>query len=304
MTHASPTTAGTGPSHPAIDPWWKQAVVYQIYPRSFADSNGDGIGDLAGSPQPRLPRRPGRRRASGSRRSTPRRRTTTATTSATTSDIDPMFGTLDRLRRADRRGARARHEAGDGPGGQPHLRRAPVVHRVPLGATATRSATGTGGGRPATAWPPGDPGAEPTNWDSFFSGPAWQLDEATGEYYLHLFSPQAARPELGEPRGPPGRLRDDELVARPRRRRLPDGRHQHDLQGAAAGRRAVDARLAVRRRRRRSTSTARGSTSSCARCTRRCSPAAPKLLTVGETPGVTVEQAGCLHRPGHRARST
>ena len=32
------------------------------------------------------------------------------------------------------------------------------------------------------------PGAEPTNWGSFFSGPAWELDEATGEYYLHLFS--------------------------------------------------------------------------------------------------------------------
>ena len=34
----------------------------------------------------------------------------------------------------------------------------------------------------------GAPGAEPTNWQSFFSGPAWELDEATGEYYLHLFS--------------------------------------------------------------------------------------------------------------------
>ena len=42
---------------------------------------------------------------------------------------------------------------------------------------------------------------------------------------------EPARPELGEPGGPAGRLLDDELVARPRRRRLPDGRHQPDLQG-------------------------------------------------------------------------
>ena len=35
---------------------------------------------------------------------------------------------------------------------------------------------------------PGAPGAEPTNWGSSFSGPAWDLDERTGEYYLHLFS--------------------------------------------------------------------------------------------------------------------
>jgi oligo-1,6-glucosidase len=35
---------------------------------------------------------------------------------------------------------------------------------------------------------PGEPGAEPTNWGSFFSGPAWEYDEASGEYYLHLFS--------------------------------------------------------------------------------------------------------------------
>jgi oligo-1,6-glucosidase len=35
---------------------------------------------------------------------------------------------------------------------------------------------------------PGEPGAEPTNWRSFFSGPTWELDEASGEYYLHLFS--------------------------------------------------------------------------------------------------------------------
>ena len=46
---------------------------------------------------------------------------------------------------------------------------------------------------------PGEPGAEPTNWDSFFSGPAWELDEATGRVLPAPVRPQAAGPELGEP---------------------------------------------------------------------------------------------------------
>jgi oligo-1,6-glucosidase len=71
------------------------------------------------------------------------------------------------------------------------------------------SATGTGGGRRARGWPPGSPGAEPTNWHSYFSGPTWELDEASGEYYLHLFDRRQPGPELGEPRGPAGGVRDD-----------------------------------------------------------------------------------------------
>ncbi len=60
--------------------------------------------------------------------------------------------------------------------------------------------------------------------------------------------PQAAGPQLGEPAGPRGGLRDDAVVARPGRRRLPDGRHQPDLQGARpAGRRAGTGR-ALRQR--------------------------------------------------------
>ena len=90
--------------------------------------------------------------------------------------IEPAFGTLEDFDAL----LAGVHERGmkldDGPRGQPHVRRAPVVRR---GARSSRD----------------DPKRDwywwrerPNNWGSFFSGSAWELDPPTGEHYLHLFS--------------------------------------------------------------------------------------------------------------------
>lgn len=169
------------------EPWWKSATVYQVYPRSFADSNGDGIGDLRGliskldylatlgvdvvwaSPFLRSPQHDNGYDISDYQ------------------DVDPLFGTLadfDELIA----GLHAR--------GMKFMMDVVVNHTSdehPWFLESRRSLE-----NPKRDWywwrPPrpgmlaGEPGAEPTNWVSYFSEPSWTLDEATGEYYLHLFS--------------------------------------------------------------------------------------------------------------------
>ena len=137
-----------------------------------------------------------------------------------------------RAGRPDRRTARARHEDHHGPGGQPHLRRAPLVRRVPRPGLAEARLVLVA--------------ARPDGVRTRHRG---RRTDQLGLYLLRLgvdlrrpqrrvlparVLAQAARPQLGEPRGAGGGLRDDALVGRPRRRRLPDGRDQHDLQGPGA----------------------------------------------------------------------
>jgi oligo-1,6-glucosidase len=168
-------------------PWWTSAVVYQVYPRSFADSDGDGIGDLPGITA-RLdhlallgidvlwlsPIYPSPQDDNGYDISDYQ-------------DVDPLFGTLadldDLVQQAHDRGIKVvmdlvvNHTSDEHPW---------FVESRSSVDSPQRDWYWWRPARPGTE--PGRPGAEPTNWGSFFSGPTWEYDEASGEYYLHLFS--------------------------------------------------------------------------------------------------------------------
>jgi alpha-glucosidase len=168
-------------------PWWKSAVVYQVYPRSFADSDGNGIGDLEG-----LRRRLDHLAWLGVDAVwlSPFYRSPMADFGYDVSDycdVDPVFGTLDDFDRlvADAHGLGVKV----------------IVDWVPNHTSdqhpwfeASRSSRSD----PKRDWyvwrDPGPDGA-PNNWMAAFGpGPAWTLDEATGQYYLHLFLPE--QPDL------------------------------------------------------------------------------------------------------------
>ncbi|RBY76596.1 glucohydrolase [Blastococcus sp. TF02-09] len=170
----------------AAAPWWTRAVVYQVYPRSFMDSDGDGIGDLGGILQ-RLdhladlgvdvlwlsPVHPSPQADNGYDISDYR-------------DIDPLFGSLAQLDEL----ITALHARG-----MKLVMDLVVNHTSDAHPWFVESRSSPDSPQRDWYWwrPPragfsaGEPGAEPTNWQSFFSGPVWELDGASGEYYLHLF---------------------------------------------------------------------------------------------------------------------
>jgi len=173
--------------------WWKSAVVYQVYPRSFADSDGDGMGDLRGvidhldhlaglgvdvlwlSPVYPSPQDDNGYDISDY------------------TGIDPMFGTLEifdeLLAAVHARGMRLITDL--------VVNHSSDEHPWFAESRGSKSAPKRDWywWRPARAgMEPGAPGAEPTDWGSAFGGSAWEFDPATGEYYLHLFSPK--QPDL------------------------------------------------------------------------------------------------------------
>ena len=160
--------------------WWKESVVYQIYPRSFKDGNGDGVGDLRGiiekldyleklgvdvvwlSPVYKSPNDDNGYDISDYQ------------------DIMDDFGTLadwtEMLEGMHRRGIKLVMDL--------------VVNHTsdehPWFVESRKSRDNPY--RDFYIWRPGKDGREPNNWVSFFSGSAWKFDPATEEYYLHLFS--------------------------------------------------------------------------------------------------------------------
>jgi alpha-glucosidase len=160
--------------------WWRDGVLYQVYPRSFADSDGDGVGDLQGvidrldhlawlgvdaiwlSP------------------TFPSPNADWGYDVADYRDVDPALGTLTTLdalvAAAAERGIRVlldlvpNHTSDE--------------HPWFVEARGARDA-------PHRDWylwrDPGPDGGPPNNWRSLFGGSAWELDDASGQYYLHLF---------------------------------------------------------------------------------------------------------------------
>jgi alpha-glucosidase len=179
---------------PSDHAWWRTAAIYQVYPRSFADANGDGVGDLGGiiahlhdiaalgvdaiwlSPFYPSPQADAGYDVADYR------------------DVDPLFGTLDDFDAM----LEAAHD----------LDLRVIVDIVPNHTSSEHAWF-----RAALAAPPGSPerarylfregrgpdGSEPPNdWTSTFGGPAWtrlvDADDVPGQWYLHLFAPE--QPDL------------------------------------------------------------------------------------------------------------
>ncbi|MFI5932308.1 alpha-amylase family glycosyl hydrolase [Actinoplanes sp. NPDC051494] len=172
------------------DAWWRDAVVYQIYPRSFADADGDGVGDLAGITD-HLDYLAGL--GVGALWLTPFQLSPQADHGYDVSgytDVDPLFGDLAAF---DALAARV-HECG--------LRLIIDIvpnhcsDRHPLFQEALAAAPGTAArARFHFADGRGPDGDEPpNNWLSVFGGPAWTRvtgpDGRPGQWYLHLYAPE------------------------------------------------------------------------------------------------------------------
>ena len=160
-------------------PWWQHAVFYQIYPRSFADGNGDGVGDLPGIIDKLDYLRDLGVDALWLSPHYPSSQVDCGYDIADYHTVNPEYGTLTDFERF-------LDEA--------HQRGLKVVTDLVLNHTsdqhpwfqASRSSKNDPK-REWYIWHPGKEDAPPNNWLSAFGGSAWTLDPVTKEYYYHLF---------------------------------------------------------------------------------------------------------------------
>ncbi|MEJ8764665.1 alpha-glucosidase [Oceanobacillus sp. HCA-5259] len=166
--------------------WWKEAVAYQIYPRSFMDSNGDGIGDIQGIiskldylqdlgidviwvspiyPSPNIDN---------------------GYDISDYQGISAEYGTMEDFDELLR---------------EVHARGMKLIMDLVINHTSdehewfieSRSSKDNAY-RDYYIWHPGKNGKAPNNWESIFGGSAWEYDEKTGEYYMHVFA--SKQPDL------------------------------------------------------------------------------------------------------------
>src|SRR3954469_12722492 len=182
----SGTEGGAG-GMPAKFHWWQRGVIYQVYPRSFMDGNGDGVGDLPG-----IVSRLDHLRALGvdAMWISPIYPSPMADFGYDVADytgVHPLFGTLEQL---------------DGLIGDLKERGLKLILDFVPNHTSEEHpwfqesrASRTNPRRDWYLWrDPAPGGGPPNNWLSCFGGSAWQYDERTGQYYYHAFL--AGQPDL------------------------------------------------------------------------------------------------------------
>jgi alpha-glucosidase len=168
-------------------PWWKHAVFYEIYPRSFADSNHDGVGDLNGITSKLDYLKNLGVDAIWITPFFPSPQVDFGYDVSNYENIDPMYGTLadfERLaKEAKARGIRIILDF--------VVNHTSDQHPWFIDSRSSRNSAK----RDWYVWRDGKaPGSPPNNWNSTFGGPAWTLDPNTGQYYYHFFYPQ--QPDL------------------------------------------------------------------------------------------------------------
>ena len=184
----SPKPAAQGhASHVAQDPWWKHAVIYEIYPRSFQDSNGDGVGDINGITS-RLDYL--HDLGIGAIWITPMYPSPLVDFGYDVADytaLDPLYGTLadfdHMMAEAKKRNIRVIMDFVPNHTSDQH----PWFKESRSSRTSPK--------RDWYIWRDGKgPGEPPNNWQSWFGHSAWQFDPTTGQYYYHHFYVQ--QPDL------------------------------------------------------------------------------------------------------------